>query len=54
MSARTDAEADQTQATTGVTIDSLKSALEKELQASHVEIKDMSGTHCAGSCVAGD
>lgn len=50
MSARTDEEATNVQNATGVTPDSLKEKLEKELEATHVEIQDMSGnTHAAPS-----
>lgn len=43
MSARTDTEAAQVQATSGVTMEKLKSKIEEQLGATHVEIKDMSG-----------
>lgn len=43
MSARTDTEAAQVAATSGVTIDGLKKKLEEKLEATHVEIEDMSG-----------
>jgi hypothetical protein len=43
MSARTDTEASQVQASTGVTVEGLKSKLEQHLGATHVEIEDMSG-----------
>ena len=45
MSARTDAEASQNQATSGVTVEGLKGKLERELGATYVEIEDMSGKH---------
>jgi hypothetical protein len=41
--ANTDTDAKETQDATGITPESLKSALEKELQASFVQIEDMSG-----------
>ena len=43
MSARTDAEAEQTQAETGVTPDTLGATLKEKLEASHVDISDLSG-----------
>ncbi|KAF2656002.1 bola-like protein [Lophiostoma macrostomum CBS 122681] len=43
MSARTNAEASQAQASSGVTVEGLKSKLEQELAATYVEIEDMSG-----------
>jgi hypothetical protein len=43
MSARTDAEATEIQNITGVTAETLKAKLEEQLQATHVEIEDMSG-----------
>lgn len=43
MSARTDAEAEQNQATTGVTPDTLGATLKAKLEASHVDIQDLSG-----------
>lgn len=42
--ANTDTDARETQESTGITPDSLKGALEKELQASFVQIEDMSGS----------
>jgi hypothetical protein len=44
MSARTDVEAEQNQITSGVTPESLKSALKERIEAVHVEIMDLSGT----------
>ena len=44
MSARTDVEAQQTQASTGITPDALGAALKEKLEASHVDISDLSGT----------
>jgi hypothetical protein len=44
MSARTDEEATNAQNATGITPESLKEKLEKELEATHVEIQDISGT----------
>lgn len=44
MSARTDAEAQETQASTGVTPDTLGATLKDKLAASHVDIQDLSGT----------
>ena len=43
MSARTDIEAEQNQAISGVTPESLGATLKKELGASHVDIADLSG-----------
>ncbi|EGP86700.1 unnamed protein product [Zymoseptoria tritici ST99CH_3D1] len=43
MSARTDAEAEQNQITSGVTPDTLTSSLKEKLEATHVEIMDLSG-----------
>ncbi|KAK4954984.1 hypothetical protein LTR10_007176 [Elasticomyces elasticus] len=43
MSARTDVEAQGTQATTGVTPDTLGATLKEKLEASHVDIQDLSG-----------
>ncbi|KAK3674589.1 hypothetical protein LTR78_005675 [Recurvomyces mirabilis] len=43
MSARTDTEADATQATTGITPDTLSTTLKDKLGASHVDIQDLSG-----------
>ena len=43
MSARTDVEAEQTQASTGVTPDTLGATLKDKLEASHVDIADLSG-----------
>lgn len=43
MSARTDTEAAQTAANSGITPDAIKSKLEEGLGATHVEIEDMSG-----------
>lgn len=43
MSARTDTEAAQTQSSSGVTPESIKTKLETALGATYVEIEDMSG-----------
>ncbi|KAK3649987.1 hypothetical protein LTR56_006574 [Elasticomyces elasticus] len=43
MSARTDVEAQETQATTGVTPNTLGATLKEKLEASHVDIQDLSG-----------
>ena len=43
MSARTDAEATNVQATSGVTMEGLKKKLEEGLGATYVEIEDLSG-----------
>jgi len=43
MSARTDNEATQNQLSSGVTVDSLGEALKTRLEASHVDIQDLSG-----------
>ncbi|GAB7357113.1 hypothetical protein MBLNU459_g7916t1 [Dothideomycetes sp. NU459] len=43
MSARTDVEASQTQASSGITPDSLRTALQQKLDATHVDIEDLSG-----------
>ena len=44
MSARTDEEAAATQATSGVTPESIETKLKDSLGATHVEIADLSGT----------
>ena len=44
MSARTDEEASQVQASSGVTPESLSTTLKSKLGASHVDISDLSGT----------
>lgn len=44
MSTSNDEEATAAQNTTGVTSESLKNKLENELEATHVEIQDMSGS----------
>ena len=44
MSARTDAEATNVQVTSGVTMEGIKKKLEDGLDATHVEIEDLSGT----------
>ena len=44
MSARTDAEAEQNQMNSGVTPETLESTLREKLDASHVDIADLSGT----------
>lgn len=57
MSARTDVEASQTQASTGITPDTLKSTLSTKLEATHVDIEDLSGQsllpsfHLVPSCL---
>ena len=43
MSARTDMEADQNQASTGITPDTLGATLKQKLEALHVDIQDLSG-----------
>jgi len=43
MSARTDVEAQENQASTGITPDTLGKTLEEKLEASHVDIADLSG-----------
>ncbi|KAF2083765.1 bola-like protein [Saccharata proteae CBS 121410] len=43
MSARSDLEAAQNQASSGVTADSLKATLIEKVGATHVDIEDMSG-----------
>lgn len=45
MSARTDAEATNVQATSGVSMEGIKKKLEDGLGATHVEIEDLSGMH---------
>ena len=45
MSARTDVEAEQNQAASGITPDSLGATLREKLEASHVDIADLSGMH---------
>lgn len=47
MSARTDAEAAETQNATGITPEMIRSKLEEKLEASHVDIEDMSGKRLA-------
>jgi hypothetical protein len=44
MSARTDVEAVQNQASSGITPDALSATLKEKLEASHVDISDLSGT----------
>lgn len=44
MSARTDAEAEQNQLSSGITPDTLTTKLKEKLDASHVDISDLSGT----------
>lgn len=46
MSARTDTEAEQNQATSGITPDILGATLKEKLAATHVDIADLSGTTC--------
>jgi hypothetical protein len=46
MSARTDEEATKVQATSGVTMEGLKKKLEEGLDATYVEIEDLSGMCC--------
>ncbi|CAK4002694.1 bola domain-containing [Lecanosticta acicola] len=43
MSARTDAEAEQNQLSSGITPDTLETTLRDKLEASHVDIADLSG-----------
>ena len=43
MSARTDAEAEQNQASSGITPEDLTTKLSHKLEASHVDISDLSG-----------
>jgi stress-induced morphogen len=43
MSSRTDTEAEQTQQSSGITPDSLETTLKEKLEASHVDISDLSG-----------
>ncbi|KAI9697502.1 MAG: hypothetical protein M1820_007768 [Bogoriella megaspora] len=43
MSARTDTEASRTQESTGITPETLVSKLTSQLEASHVDIEDLSG-----------
>ena len=45
MSAQNDADAAQVAANSGITIEGIKKKLEQVLQASHVEIEDMSGMY---------
>jgi hypothetical protein len=44
MSARTDEEAEQVQASSGITPESLSKTLRSKLEAEHVDISDLSGT----------
>ena len=46
MSAPTDVEAEQNQASTGITPDTLGATLKDKLEASHVDISDLSGAAC--------
>ncbi|TKA83122.1 hypothetical protein B0A55_00901 [Friedmanniomyces simplex] len=43
MSARTDTEAQETQAATGITPSTLSTIIKTKLEASHVDIQDLSG-----------
>lgn len=43
MSARTDTEATQNQISSGVTPNALKATLTQKLEATHVDIEDLSG-----------
>ncbi|KXT18826.1 hypothetical protein AC579_8203 [Pseudocercospora musae] len=43
MSARTDLEAEQTQASTGITPETLSATLREKLDAVHVDVSDLSG-----------
>lgn len=43
MSARTDSDAMEVQATSGVTAEAIREKLVRQLGATHVEIEDMSG-----------
>ena len=45
MASATDIDATETQNSTGITPETLKETLKDKLQASHVDIHDMSGTH---------
>ena len=54
MSARTDTEAVQTQASTGITPETLKSTLAQKLDASHVDIEDLSGTPIPSLSIVSD
>lgn len=45
MSARTDAEAEANQNTSGITPESIQTTLKDKLEARHVDIADLSGTH---------
>jgi hypothetical protein len=47
MSARTDEDAEKTQATSGITMEGLKKKLEEGLGATYVEIEDLSGMLCS-------
>jgi hypothetical protein len=49
MSARTDEEAEQNQASSGITPDSLGHTLREKLGAEHVDIQDLSGRVNIGS-----
>lgn len=49
MSARTDTEAAQTAANSGITPEAIKQKLTEGLGATHVEIEDMSGMSSAAS-----
>jgi len=52
MSARTDTEASQTQASTGITPESLGATLKEKLGAEYVDIQDLSGTFSSQSSEA--
>lgn len=54
MSARTDAEALETQSETGITPETLSATLREKLEASHVDISDLSGTPSEGSALSWD
>ena len=51
MSARTDVEAEQNQISSGVTPEDLTATLKDKLDASHVDISDLSGTSSLGFLV---
>ena len=51
MSARTDLEAEQNQASTGITPETLTATLKQKLDALHVDIQDLSGTGVLTRCL---
>jgi hypothetical protein len=50
MSARTDSEAAEVQASSGVTAETLKTKITEQLEATHVEVEDLSGKDSLVPC----